>query len=89
MGKIFDKGLSEDDQKEGLFKRLKSTESKNEVELQGIKDQEEKELREIKNINKNNTLKVIDEIRRKNDGANKILLEIKNKDTKLDTAELV
>ena len=89
MGKIFDKGLSEDDQKEGLFKRLKSIESKNEVELQGIKDQEEKELREIKNINKNNTLKVTDEIRRKNDEANKILLEIKNKDTKLDTAELV
>ena len=89
MGKIFDKGLSEDDQKEGLFKRLKSIESKNEVQLQGIKDQEEKKLREIKNINKNNTLKVIDEIRRKNDEANKILLEIKNKDTKLDTAELV
>ena len=65
MGKIFDKGLSEDDQKEGLFKRLESIESKNEVQLQGIKDREEKKLREIKNINKNNTLKVIDEIRKK------------------------
>ena len=27
MGKIFNKGLSEDDQKEGLFKRLKNIEN--------------------------------------------------------------
>ena len=26
LGKIFNKGLSEDDKKEGLFKRLKNTE---------------------------------------------------------------
>ena len=46
-------------------------------------------MREIKNINKSNTLKVIDEIRRRNDETNKILLEVKKIDTKLDTAELV
>ena len=28
LGKIFDKGLDKDDQKEGLFKRLKNIESK-------------------------------------------------------------
>ena len=39
LGKIFNKGLSEDDQKEGLFKRLKNIETKNEVQLQAIKDQ--------------------------------------------------
>ena len=89
MGKIFNKGLSEDDKKEGLFKRLKNIEGKNEVQLQAIKDQGEKQLREIKNINKSNMLKVIDEIRRKNDEANKTLLDIKKIDTKLDTAELV
>ena len=89
MGKIFNKGLSEDDKKEGLFKRLKNIEGKNEVQLQAIKDQGEKQLREIKNINKSNTLKVIDEIRRRNDETNKILLEVKKIDTKLDTAELV
>ena len=33
LGKIFNKGLSEDDQKEGLFKRLKNIEDKNEEQL--------------------------------------------------------
>ena len=46
-------------------------------------------MREIKNINKSNTLKAIDEIRKKNDKANKILLDVEKKDAKLDTAELV
>ena len=46
-------------------------------------------MREIKNINKINTLKVIDEIRRKNADANKILLDIKKIDETLDNAELV
>ena len=32
MGKIFNKGLSEDDKKEGILKRLKSIEDKNKVE---------------------------------------------------------
>ena len=77
MGRIFNKGLSEDDKKEGLFKRLKNIEGKNEAQLQAMKDQGEKQLREIKNINKSNMLKVIDEIRRKNDEANKILPEVK------------
>ena len=30
LGKIFNRGLSKDDQKEGLFKRLKNIEDKNE-----------------------------------------------------------
>ena len=51
LGKIFNKRLSEDDKKEGLLKRLKSIESKNEIELQVIKNQGKKQLREI-NINK-------------------------------------
>ena len=38
LGKTFNKGLSEDDKKERLFKRLKNIESKNEVQLQVIKD---------------------------------------------------
>ena len=44
LGKIFNKGLSEDDKKEGLFKRLKNIEDKNE-------DYGKKQLEEIKNIN--------------------------------------
>ena len=42
LGKIFNKGLSEDDKKEGLFKRLKNIENK-------IKDESKKELKPIKN----------------------------------------
>ena len=57
LGKIFNKGLSEDDKKEGLFKRLKNIEDKNEEQLQAIKDKGEKQLKELKNINKSKTLK--------------------------------
>ena len=63
--KIFNKGLSEDDKKEGLFKRLKNIEDKNEEQLQVIKDQGEKQLKELKNIDKNKTLKAVDEISKK------------------------
>ena len=34
MGKVFTKGLREDDQKEGLLKRLRDIEDKNEEQLQ-------------------------------------------------------
>ena len=46
-------------------------------------------MREIENINKNNTVKVPDEFRRKNNEANKILIDIKKIDKTLDNAELV
>ena len=42
LGKIFNKGFDKDDQKQGLFKRLKNIEGKNQVQLQAIKDQGEK-----------------------------------------------
>ena len=89
MGKIFNKGLSEDDQKEGLFKRLKTIESKNEVQLQAIKDQGETQLKELKNIDKSKTLKATDEISKKNAEANRILHDIKKIDETLDNSELV
>ena len=44
LGKIFNKGLSEDDKKEGLFKRLENIKDKNE-------DQNKKQLDATKNIN--------------------------------------
>ena len=43
MGKIFSKGLNEDDKEEGLFKRLNNIEDKNE-------DQSKKQLDAIENI---------------------------------------
>ena len=39
LGRFFIKGLDEDDKKEGLFKRLKNIEGKNEKLLKEIKDQ--------------------------------------------------
>ena len=89
LGKIFNKRLDKDDQKEGLFKRLKNIESKNKVQLHAIKDQGEKQLKELKNIDKNKTLKAICEISKRNAESNRTLLDIKKIDTKLDTAELV
>ena len=62
LGKIFNKGLTEDDKKERFFKRLENIKNKNEQQLQAIKDQREKKLKELENIDKNKTLKAIDEI---------------------------
>ena len=43
-GKALNKGLDEADKKEGLLKRLKNIEGKNEQQLEVIKDQGEKQL---------------------------------------------
>ena len=52
MGKVFNKGLDEEeDKKEGILKRLKYIGGKNEAQLKTIKDQGKKQLEEIKNIN--------------------------------------
>ena len=47
LGRIFAKGLDKDDQKEGLFKRLKNIENKNEGQLKAIEDQKTKNLNKI------------------------------------------
>ena len=38
LGKIFNKGLSEDDEKEGLLKKVKNIKGKNEEQLKAIED---------------------------------------------------
>ena len=88
LGKIFNKGLSEDDKKEGLFKRLEDIKDKNEEQLKVITDQGEKQLKELKNIAKNKTLEAINEIS-KNDEANKLLPEFRRTNDTLENAELV
>ena len=75
--------------KEGLLKRLEIIKNTSLIQLQAIKDRREQQLRELKKIDKSNTLKAIDEIRRKNDEANKMLLDIKKIDAELDNAELI
>ena len=89
LGKMFNKGLSEDDKKEGLFKRLENIKDENEEQLQVIKNQGEKQLKELKNINKNKTLKIIDKISKKNNKANKLLPEFRKINKTLDNADLV
>ena len=61
LSKIFNRGLD----KEGLLRRLKNIEGRNEEQLQAIKDQGEKQLKELKNIDKSKMLKAIGKIGRK------------------------
>ena len=75
LGKVFTKGLKKEDKKEGLLKRLKNIEGKNEEQLKVLKDQSEKQpiISKIKNPNFNNlsfrnlpdaqSMKVFNEIR--------------------------
>ena len=72
-----------------MFKRLEKIKDKNLTQLQGIKDQEEKQLKELKNIDESKALKATDEIRRKNDEANKLVPKFKKIERTLDKAELV
>ena len=51
LGKIFNKGLKEEDKKEGTLKRLENIKDKNEEQLTAIEDEWKKQLEEIKNIN--------------------------------------
>ena len=81
--------MSEDNKKEGLLKRLRNIEDKNLTQLQAIKDQGEKQLKELKNIDKSKTLKAIDKMWRKNDEANKLVPKYRKIDRTLDKAELV
>ena len=92
LGKIFDKRLSEEDKKERLLKKLKNIDDKNEMQIQVIKDQGEKQLQELKNIDKDKTLKTIDKIsennnKKKKDKANKFLSEFRKIDKTLENAD--
>ena len=81
--------MSKDDKKEGLFRRVENIKDTNLTQLQAIKDQGEKQLKELKSIDKNKTLKAIDEISKKNNEANKLLSKFKKTDRIFDKAELV
>ena len=75
FGNMFNKGLHKGDQKEGLFKRLENINDKNAEQLQAIKYQGEKQLKELTNIGTTKTLKAISGISKKNNEANKVLSE--------------
>ena len=77
------------DKKEGLFKRLENIENTNLTQLQAIRDQGEKQLKELKNIDKIKLLKASDEIRKKNDETNKLMPKFRKINRTLDKAKLV
>ena len=56
LRKVFTKGLKKEDKKEGLLKRLKNIEGKNEEQLKVLKDQSGKQpiINKVKNPNFNN-----------------------------------
>ena len=72
-----------------MFKKLKNIKDKNEEQLQVNKDQGEKQLKELENIDKGKTLKAIDEISKKNIEANKLLPKFRKLNWELENVELV
>ena len=90
LGEIFNKGLSEEDRKEGLFKRIKNIEGKNEEQLKAIEDQEKNQLEEIKNINiGSKSLKTISFFSTVSEKAKKLMKNIKVIDDWLETAQVI
>ena len=90
LGKIFNKGLSEDDKKERLLKKIKNIEGKNEEQLKAIEDQGKKQLEEIKNINiSSKPLKTISFFSTISEEAKELMNKIKVTDDWLETAQLI
>ena len=72
-----------------IKRRLENIKDKKEEQLQVVKDQGEKQLKKLTNIDKNKTLKTIKGIRQKNAEANKLLPEFRKIDETFDNVELV
>ena len=90
LGKIFNKGLSEEDKKGGLLKKLKNIEGKNEEQLKAIEGQRKKQLEQIKNINIDlKPLKIISFFSTISEDAKKLMENINVIDDWLDTAQLI
>ena len=90
LGKIFNKGLSKDDKKEGLLKKLKNIEGKNKEQLEAIEDQGKKQLKEIRNISIfSKPLKTISFFSTISEEAKKLMKNIEIIDDWLETAQLI
>ena len=90
LGKIFNKGLSKDDKKEGILKRLKNIDDKNNTQLLAIEDQGKKQLEEIKNNNVGSKpLKTIRFFSTISEEGKELMNKIKVIDDWLETAPLI
>ena len=89
MGKIFNKGLDKDDQKDETFKRLKDIGDKNESQLEVIRDKREKQLGAIKNINTaSKPLRAISYFSQLSPKAKELFEKIKNEPNDIDFTKL-
>ena len=52
LGKVFNKGLDEEDKKEGLWKSVKNIGDKDDTMLKAIEDKNKKQLKAIENQGK-------------------------------------
>ena len=99
IGKVFNKGLDKSDKKEGLLKRLRNIEGKNEqqllvirdqgeIQLEAIKDQGERQLEAISNYDATNKLQKIEFDSNKNQEAKNIDDEVEEMSRKIKTKSL-
>ena len=97
---MFNKGLDKDDKKEGVLKRLKDIEGKNEEQLTAIKDQGKRQLRlvedhgkrqldEIKNNRTDSRLKKISLLSELNQAAKEPLKELIKENNDIDTKKRI
>ena len=90
LGKLFNKGLKEEDKKEGPLKRFKNIEGKNDKQLKVIEDQGKKLLEEIKNIKTDSkSSKMISFFSGLSSEAKELLDELKEEKNSIDSKRLI
>ena len=89
MNKSFNRGWKEGDKKDGLLKRLKNIEVKNEEQSKAIENQGRKQLDEIRNISSDSKpLQEINYFGELNSGAKKLYNQIKEEKSNLNSEKL-
>ena len=90
LDKVFNRGLDESDKKEGLLKRLKKIEGKDEEQLKAIKDPGEKKLQMLnRKTDKEVGFKNVSFRGKLDSESKKVYNEIKEQGEKINYAELV
>ena len=90
LGKMFNKGLDKDDQKEGLFKRIKNIENaqKNKINNKDNKDEDKKKQQQNNNI-KSKPLNIFDYLKSLSQEAKDLMDEIEEVNNDIDDGKLL
>ena len=90
LGKMFNKGLDKDDQKEGLFKRIKNIENaqKNKINNKDYKDEDKKRQQQNNNI-KSKPLNIFDYLKSFSQEAKDLMDEIEEVNNDIDDGKLL